>query len=61
MTNQLKTRPAPEETAMYARVEKSAQKMRERSGRPPLVTFVKILGALPERARPSKKIAMSNE
>lgn len=42
-------------TPMYARAEKSAQKTSDTIGRPLAVTFVKTLGALPAKARPSVK------
>ena len=45
---------------MYARAANKTQKMREGRGRPFLVTFVKILGALPERARPSMPVNISD-
>ena len=52
LTNHPKTVPDPLLTLIYERNENAVQNKMESSGRPLFVVLVKILGALPERAKP---------
>ena len=55
LTNQLNTLPALLLTAMYARKPKSELRAMDVQGRPQRLILVKIFGALPLRARPSRR------
>jgi hypothetical protein len=59
LANQRKTRPDPFPRPIYAKAEKSAQKMTETYGRPPFEARKNILGAFPAPANPSVRTHIS--